>query len=1105
MRGVIALVCAICAFAVNAAPAAAAEPVPHIGTVSNVLGGSAHVTGEITGNTGSGLYYEFEYSTDQVNWIGAGGEFIPNGDFTDPYPVATDLHGLQASTKYFVRLTSTLFQPVHSAEPNPEFETLPVDPPVVLAVDNASSVLSTVAKVSGEVERPTPGNPDPGFDLDCQFEYISDAQFDANEASGEPAFAGAGQTPCNPNPVTAADSPDVTAEITGLSPVTTYHLRLRVTNAGGSDSKVAAGTFTTQAVPPASVTLDPITDITTTSAHATGTINPGAPYDDPGFSVSYEFHCTPSCGEAYELSGQIAADNSNHTVEADLRGVQGLGLEPNTEYTVILTATNAGGPVDSAPRTFTTPAVAPVAETKPAFALEGGTEALVGGTINPRNSQTTYWIEYGTTSAYGNSIPAGEDASAGSGGKYQYFTQRLSGLTPSTEYHFRLVAENASGKVFGNDLNFETTPAGPASEACANETLRRENNSTHLPDCRAYEKVSPDDKNGYDAIKNVDQEQYAGAVYVGDEGSRVAYESFGAYADSKAGAFLNPYLGQRGSDGWSVHALAPPILPAPGIRMEWFSAYSPDLKYSIFETTPPADLAPGANPDKTNLYLKNNLTDRTDTLSLESSLGTAGSDPETPPRVFAYRRALLPGAVEGFNSVNTYEWDDGEITLASAAFPEGANLVGWGEEADGTRHVVMQETGDASGTDPGLFLRTVEPDGDVSQVEITKSRRTTPDPQPLPFIYWGMSEDGSKVFFTTGQALTEDIDPDLGWLKLYEYDTATGDLTDISESPLGLAKVGGVAAVSRDGSYVYFFANGRYHQGENVEGESALYVWHNGTVKLIGVGGPLGKTEIETRPFESRFRLSPDGRHLSWSTDYRMTSYDNTDKVATTESGDPKPDSEVYVYDAGADRLTCVSCNPTGERPEGDSGVPKPPATGAKEPLQAGVRDSGRIFFNSEDALVPEDVNGKRDVYEWENGRAYLISSGVGGVSTYGGTSPSGDDVYIATREKLIPSDRDEITDVYDVRVGGGFPQPVAPSLCESVEGCHGPASSAPGALDAASAGFSSGLKPLSPRAQRLRKALKACKHKPTKKKRAKCRARAKKRYGKKASNGRAH
>lgn len=171
---------------------------------------------------------------------------------------------------------------------------------------------------------------------------------------------------------------------------------------------------------------------------------------------------------------------------------------------------------------------------------------------------------------------------------------------------------------------------------------------------------------------------------------------------------------------------------------------------------------------------------------------------------------------------------------------------------------------------------------------------------------------------------------------------------------------------------------------------------------------------------------------------------------------------------------------------------------------QPGVRDDGSVFFNSRDALVSQDVNGKMDVYQWKGGRVHLISSGSGGGDSFlASSSADSTDVFFQTRDRLVASDRDESSDLYDARVGGGFPKAVEASLCEGIESCHGPASGSPPADNPGSSSFSSPLKQPSPKALRLRKALKACKHKK-KKARAGCRAAAKKRYGK-GSNGRAH
>jgi hypothetical protein len=119
--------------------------------------------------------------------------------------------------------------------------------------------------------------------------------------------------------------------------------------------------------------------------------------------------------------------------------------------------------------------------------------------------------------------------------------------------------------------------------------------------------------------------------------------------------------------------------------------------------------------------------------------------------------------------------------------------------------------------------------------------------------------------------------------------------------------------------------------------------------------------------------------------------------------------------------------------------------------------DGKRLFFNSTDALVARDTNGRADVYQWEapgegrcttaspsysprnGGCVALISSGLSGRdSEFVDASPSGDDAFFATLSNLVAADYDLI-DIYDARVGGGFPPPPpAPLECEG-EACQTP------------------------------------------------------------------
>jgi hypothetical protein len=1068
------LTLAILAFALTAAPASADPPTGTLDSISAVSYDSAHVTATVhpVGET----YWRFDYSTDGVNWVEGPGEAHGGPVTDDPSPVEADLEGLKGGTKYFVRFAVSNGEETLSAEPNPEFTTLPVDPPAVVSIDNASAVSYTTASAAGKIERPA--NADPAFDAHCRFEYVSDQQFSANQGNSAPLYEGGGTVPCEPAGVdqTPGES-SVSADLTGLAVGTAYHLRLAVSNAGGADTKEAASTFTTLDPGPATVSIEPVSAVTAGGAHFSGHITPGG--TDPAFAVSWEFHCSPECPG---LGGQLPADNASHEVTATATG-----LEPHTSYVVELIATNAAGAASAGPQSFQTSAVAPSVETLPAFAIQGGTEALLGGRVNPKNSATKYWVEYGTDSGYGNSFPASEDADAGSGHEAQILTQKVTGLTPATEYHFRLVAENAGGEeTQGQDMNFETAPAGPATESCDNNTLRSENNSTELPDCRAYEQVSPADKNGYDAGTLRILPSYVAA----EGGSALSFESYGAFGDSVGASTFNSYLSRRGSSGWTTQALSPPV-SAESVSGGFpeFQYYTPDLKYAAVFTPANVLLAPGATPNGSNLYLRDNSTGTYRTLNLGTGPGTgpgsisfvAAASADGEHILFESSAALTADAPPG--EYNLYEWSDGQLRLVTigpdgAPIPAGGTIEAGGRTSttthamseDGSRVVFKSREGDFG----QLYLYE---DGQPT-IEVSASRRSTPDPGGPGIVrFQGASADTSQIYFIDSEALTEDATP--GRVALYRYDADTKALINL-EASLGAGHelAEGVAAISEDGSYVYFHS------------DSKLYLWHNGTNTLVGAV-PTGVTELEA--FFTTYRVTGDGRYLTFQTPNRLTAYDNTD--ALTGEGD----SEVYLYDAALQRLTCVSCNPDGLAPDGSSNFPGPPR--AQRNLQRGASEDGAVFFNSSDALVPNDVNGKEDVYEWKNGEAYLISSGTSGDSSYyASASKSGDDVFFATREPLVASDRDQLLDVYDARVGGGFPRAAQSTPCEGAEACHGSARSAPGFADPATAVLS-GASALSPGARRLKAALKACKQKP-KKARAKCRSKARKRFTK---AGRAH
>jgi WD40-like Beta Propeller Repeat len=381
------------------------------------------------------------------------------------------------------------------------------------------------------------------------------------------------------------------------------------------------------------------------------------------------------------------------------------------------------------------------------------------------------------------------------------------------------------------------------------------------------------------------------------------------------------------------------------------------------------------------------------------------------------------------------------------------------------------------------------------------------------------SADDSKVFFLDFARLTADStarpsshQPDL---YMCDVEVSAGqlgcNLSDLSvdADPGRSARVLGVPGADTDGRLVYFVADGRLApgavQGDCEAGASGaaescnLYVRDTltGTTRFIAVLSGADSTDWAS-PDSGRSnlghvtsRVSPDGRWFAFMSQRPLTGFDNRD----ARSGEP--DQEVFLYDAAANggegKLICASCNPSGSRPTGifDNGlhtgllVDRPkvlgghwlaasipgwtPATNPTALYQSRyLSDSGRLFFNAADSLVPQDSNGTFDVYEYEPpqgpgqpasnscttasstyssssaGCVNLISSGTSGEeSAFMDASKTGDDVFFLTASKLAATDVDSALDLYDAHVcTAELPCPAAPP--PSPPACEGDACQAP-------------------------------------------------------------
>jgi hypothetical protein len=375
------------------------------------------------------------------------------------------------------------------------------------------------------------------------------------------------------------------------------------------------------------------------------------------------------------------------------------------------------------------------------------------------------------------------------------------------------------------------------------------------------------------------------------------------------------------------------------------------------------------------------------------------------------------------------------------------------------------------------------------------------------------------VFFTSKVELTNSANtgPEDNAANLYEYDFAKPEgerLSDLSvdgSDPSG-AGVLGLVTASEDGSYVYFVAAGKLTGEQNAAGEEPvagrpnLYLSHAGRVTFIAsltpnaqsvysgaengngdekdwVGEEGGDHGNDFGPRHHSARVTPDGTLLAFESGRELTKYDT--QAAGPGECENERCREVYLYDALTGKLTCVSCDPGGSRPVGPAELGGEGGEGAAFYLPRNISEGGgRVFFQSPDPLVPYDSNGLLDVYEWERPgvgsctqSSAGFSAGSGGcvfpVSNVAGSSASlfmdasasGNDVFIATGDRLVPADTDSREDVYDVRVDGGFPVAgISSSVCVNADSCKPPASQQPGVFGVpASATFSGPGNPAPP------------------------------------------
>ncbi len=648
-----------------------------------------------------------------------------------------------------------------------------------------------------------------------------------------------------------------------------------------------------------------------------------------------------------------------------------------------------------------------------------GDSARLEATLNAHGVEGAFHFEYGTSTAYGLSVPV-PDELLGVDSEGLRVHVLVQGLAASTLYHYRVVAHNALGTHAGPDQTFMSGDAPVAA----------------LVDGRQWEMVSPVSKHG-GVLEGLAEE--GALIQAAEDGHAFTYVATAPVNSEPPGSrsVANTQLMsvRRAPGVWATRDISTPHEEVSAVivgRRSEYLAFSGDLSLGGLEAvgstplnpalmgerkehtpylrTSSAEDTPLSTREFVPLVTEANTPPGTKFAGIEVHLGefTEGTSflamtPDGSNVILAATPPLVAG-VAPESAPNLYEWHGGKLAFVSGVPVAPATVCGGGGSAcaqppggaalgntntqtrgalsnDGSR-VVFRAKGEH------LWLRDVVR-GETLQLDAPQSGVREHGGGSV--LFQVATKDGSRVFFTDDARLTADATAKSSRPDLYMCDVrvAAGKLScvlsDLTVDPNrneAAAVLGDVIGIDETGRYVYFAAAGALtpnaaHSGceaEVVVGALCnLYVRDvvGGVTSLVAVVPDSDVPNWRAKPSgeelgEVTAGVSGNGRFFAFMSSRPLTGFDNRDAVSGAR------DVEVFEYDREHASLVCVSCGRSGGRPQGMFESPEAGTPLVDRPhVWAGQWLAGSIPGWTKSSLPAASYRSR---YLFDNGRLFFNS-----------------------------------------------------------------------------------------------------------------------------------